>query len=58
MPEVAGNKLYKIASLHAPGMYLTIQHQTQEDYGKLEIWDQENPSWYWRIQGYVPEAAW
>lgn len=54
-PLLAGNQLYKIGSLHAPGMYLTIQHQSCDDFGKLEIWDNENPSWYWRIDGYVPE---
>ena len=54
MIEEAGNRLYKIGSLHAAGMYLTIQHQNCDDFGKLEIWDQENPAWYWRIDGYIP----
>ena len=50
LPKPAGyNCCYKIASLHAPGMYLCIKSQSMEDFGKLEIWDCENPSMYWKI---------
>ena len=48
-PESAGDGVIKIGSVHAPGMYLCIKHQSVEDFGKLEIWDQENPSMYWRV---------
>ena len=50
MPQPAGtNCCYKLASLHAPGMYLCIKKQSMDDYGELEIWDHENPSMYWKI---------
>lgn len=54
-PELAGNGVYKIKSLHAPGMCLGIKNQDVDDGGKLEIFDNDNPSMYWRIEGYVPK---
>lgn len=53
-PEQVGQGTYKIRSLHANGMYLCIQGQDVNDGGKLEIWDQDNPSMNWKIEGYVP----
>lgn len=54
MPQPAGNGVIKLASVHAPGMYLCIKNQSMEDFGKLEIWDQDNPSMYWRVEGQLP----
>ncbi len=41
-------------SVHAPGMYLCVKDQSVDNYGKLQIWDQENPSMYWRVEGHIP----
>lgn len=54
-PIEAGNQIWKFMSVHAPGMFLCIQHQSIDNYGKLEIYDEENPSMYWRIDGRTPE---
>ena len=53
-PEPNGDNVIKIASLHAPGMYLCIKDQSIDDFGRLEIWDNENPTMYWQFEGNVP----
>ena len=55
LPLQAGPGIWKLASVHAPGMCLCMKDQSVNNYGKLEIWDQENPSMYWRIDGFVPQ---
>ena len=56
IPMQAGNSnTIKIRSVHAPGMYLCIKNQDMDDFGKLEIWDQENPSMYWNVEGFIAQ---
>lgn len=46
--------VWKLKSVHAPGMYLSIKDDTVEDGGKLQISDNDSGSQYWRIEGFVP----
>lgn len=38
-PVPAGQGIWKISSIHAPGMYLSIKNNDVNDGGKLEISD-------------------
>lgn len=46
--------VWKLKSVHAPGMYLSIKDDTVDDGGKLQISDNDSSSQYWRIEGFVP----
>lgn len=55
-PVPAGAGVWKIKSIHAPGLFLSIYENNVNDGGKLEISDGDKPSQYWRIEGFVPNA--
>ncbi len=48
-PVLAGAGVWKIKSIHAPGMFLSIKDDDVNDGGKLQISDGDSPSQYWRI---------
>jgi len=50
----AGAGVWKIKSIHAPGLYLSILDNNVNDGGKLVISDGDQPAQYWRIEGFVP----
>lgn len=54
IPVPAGAGVWKLKSVHAPGMFLSIKDDSVEDGGKLQISDGDSPSQYWRIEGFVP----
>lgn len=55
-PVPAGAGVWKIKSIHAPGMFLSIKDDDVNDGGKLQISDKDSSSQYWRIEGFVPAA--
>ncbi len=54
-PVPAGQGVWKIGSIHAPGMFLSIKDDNVNDGGKLQISDNDSPTQYWKIQGFVPK---
>jgi hypothetical protein len=54
VPVAAGAGVWKIKSLHTP-LFLSIKDDDVDDGGKLQISEQDSPSQYWRIEGYVPK---
>lgn len=52
---VSAGGAFKIQSVHAPGMFLSIKDDSVDDGGKLEISDGDRPGQYWLIEGYVPK---
>lgn len=56
VPVAAGPGVWKIKSIHAPGMFLSIKDDDVNDGGRLQISDHDSPTQYWRIEGFVPSA--
>ncbi len=55
-PVPAGPGVWRIKSIHAPGMFLSIKDNDVDDGGKLQISDGDAPGQGWRIEGFVPAA--
>ena len=53
-PRNAGNNTFKLESVHAPSLFLSIAYDNVDDGGKVEISEGDCPSQYWRIEGHVP----
>jgi hypothetical protein len=53
-PVPSGQGVWKIKSIHAPGLFLSIKDNEVNDGGRLEISDGDRPSQLWRIEGFVP----
>ena len=54
VPVASGQGIFKIRSVLAPSMFLSVMDDSVEDGGRLQISDHESPSQYWRIEGYIP----
>lgn len=56
VPVPAGAGVWKIKSVHAPGLFLSIKDDSVEDGGKVQISEGDSSTQYWRIEGFVPKA--
>jgi hypothetical protein len=53
-PVSSGPGVWKLKSIHAPGMFLSIKDDEVNDGGRLQISDGDSSGQYWRIEGFVP----